>query len=109
MRRRRLVDLNGPDWQFGCVPQKSIDCEDANDCNQVAEWLPATVPGNVRADLLALGRISDPFHGLNNGDSQWVDEQDWWYRKALSLQLDEGELWHSKWLRANAVTWHSDD
>jgi beta-mannosidase len=88
---RRLVDLNGPDWQFGCVPPKSVDCEDANDCNQVAEWLPATVPGNVRADLLALGRISDPFYGLNNEDSQWVDEWDWWYRKALSLQLDEGE------------------
>jgi beta-mannosidase len=88
---RRLVDLNGPDWQFGCVPQKSVDCEDANDYNQVTEWLPATVPGNVRADLLALGRISDPFYGLNNEDSQWVDEWDWWYRKALSLQLDEGE------------------
>jgi len=88
---RRSVDLNGPDWQFGCVPQKPVDCEDANDCHQVAEWLPATVPGNVRADLLALGRISDPFYGLNNEDSQWVDEWDWWYRKALSLQLDEGE------------------
>jgi beta-mannosidase len=88
---RRLVDLNGPDWQFGCVPQKSVGCENASDYNQVAEWLPATVPGNVRADLLALGRISDPFYGLNNEDSQWVDEWDWWYRKALSLQLDEGE------------------
>jgi len=88
---RRTVDLNGPDWQFGCVPQKSVDCEDANDYNQVAEWLPATVPGNLRADLLALGCISDPFYGLNNEDSQWVDEWDWWYRKALSLQLDEGE------------------
>ncbi|HID62615.1 MAG TPA: hypothetical protein EYP49_07770, partial [Anaerolineae bacterium] len=88
---RRLVDLNGPDWQFGRVPQKSIDCENANDYNQVAEWLPATVPGNVRADLLALGYISDPFYGLNNEDSQWVDEWDWWYRKALSLQLGEGE------------------
>ncbi|MFB0538127.1 MAG: glycoside hydrolase family 2 protein, partial [Anaerolineae bacterium] len=91
MTARRCIDLNGPDWQFGCVPQISVDCENANDCNQVTEWLPATVPGNVRADLLALGRISDPFHGLNNEDSQWVDEWDWWYRKALSLQLDEGE------------------
>jgi beta-mannosidase len=83
--------LHGPGWQFGCVPQKSVDCEDANDHNQVAEWLPATVPGNVRADLLALGCISDPFYGLNNEDSQWVDEWDWWYRKAFSLHLDEGE------------------
>jgi beta-mannosidase len=88
---RRCIDLNGSDWQFGCLPQKPVDCEDANDHNQVAEWLPATVPGNVRADLLALGRISDPFYGLNNEDSQWVDEWDWWYRKAFLLQLDEGE------------------
>jgi beta-mannosidase len=88
---RRCIDLNGPDWQFGCVPRKSVDCEDASDYNQVAEWLPATVPGNVRTDLLALGRISAPFYGLNNEDSQWVDEWDWWYRKALSLQLGEGE------------------
>jgi beta-mannosidase len=88
---RRFVDLNGPDWQFGCVPQKPVDCEDANDYNQVTEWLPATVPGNVRADLLALDRISDPFYGPNNEDSQWVDKWDWWYRKALSLQLGEGE------------------
>jgi beta-mannosidase len=88
---RRVVDLNGSDWQFGCVPQKSVDCENASDYDQVTEWLPATVPGNVRTDLLALGRISDPFYGLNNQDSQWVDERDWWYRKALSLQLDEGE------------------
>jgi beta-mannosidase len=88
---RRCIDLNGSDWQFGCVPQRSVDCEDVSDCDQVAEWLPATVPGNVRADLLALGRISDPFYGLNNEDSQWVDERDWWYRKALSLQLGEGE------------------
>jgi hypothetical protein len=53
---RRLVDLNGPDWQFGCVPQKLVDCEDASDYNQVAEWLPATVPGNVRADFLGVSR-----------------------------------------------------
>jgi hypothetical protein len=58
---RSLIDLNGPGWQFGCVRQKPVDCEDANDYNQVPEWLPATVPGNVRTDLLALGRISDPF------------------------------------------------
>ena len=59
---RRLVDLNGSDWQFGCVPQKPVDCENANDYNQVAEWLQATVPGNVRADLLSMGCISDPFY-----------------------------------------------
>jgi len=57
----------------------------------VDEWLPATVPGNVRTDLLALGRIDDPFYGTNNEHSQWVDARDWWYVRPLDVGLEEGE------------------
>ena len=45
-----------------------------------AEWLPATVPGGVHTDLLALGRIPDPFVGDNEKKVQWVAEADWEYR-----------------------------
>ena len=38
--------LNG-DWQF---------CQAGNE-----DWLPATVPGGVHTDLLALGKIPEPF------------------------------------------------
>ena len=38
------------------------------------EWLPATVPGGVHTDLLALGRIPDPFVGDNEKRVQWVAE-----------------------------------
>jgi beta-mannosidase len=49
------------------------------------------VPGNVRSDLLALGKIEDPFFGTNNEASQWVDEYDWWYKRPLDLRLgDQG-------------------
>jgi len=44
------------------------------------EWLPATVPGGVHTDLLALGRIPDSFVGDNEKRVQWVAEADWEYR-----------------------------
>ncbi|HID08106.1 MAG TPA: glycoside hydrolase family 2 protein, partial [Armatimonadetes bacterium] len=46
-----------------------------------SEWLPATVPGCVHTDLLALGRIPDPFISDNERHVQWVAEADWEYRK----------------------------
>ena len=44
------------------------------------EWLPATVPGGAHTDLLALGRIPDPFVGDNERRVAWVAEADWEYR-----------------------------
>ncbi len=43
-------------------------------------WLPATVPGTVHTDLLAAGKIEDPFYRLNEHDQQWIDKADWEYR-----------------------------
>ena len=43
------------------------------------DWLPATVPGGVHTDLLAAGRIADPFVGDNELRVQWVAEADWQY------------------------------
>lgn len=48
-----------------------------------ADWLPATVPGCVHTDLLALGRIPDPFYGENEKRVQWVGEKDWEYRRTF--------------------------
>jgi beta-mannosidase len=45
------------------------------------EWLQATVPGGVHTDLLAIGRIPDPFVGDNEKRVQWVAEADWEYRR----------------------------
>ena len=43
-------------------------------------WLPATVPGCVHTDLLAAGKIGDPFHRLNEKDQQWIENESWEYR-----------------------------
>ena len=47
---------------------------------KAAEWLPAKVPGGVHTDLLALGRIPNPFTADNEKRVQWVAESDWVYR-----------------------------
>ncbi len=55
------------------------------------EWLPASVPGGVHTDLLALGCIPDPFVADNEKRVQWVAEADWEYR----YQFDAArELFH---------------
>ncbi len=48
-------------------------------------WLPASVPGTAHQDLLAAGRIPDPFIGLNEREVQWVGEVDWLYRCAFDV------------------------
>lgn len=48
-------------------------------------WLPATVPGCVHTDLLAVGKIPDPFYGTNELDLQWIEERDWEYRAEFTV------------------------
>lgn len=87
---RRTRDLGGTEWRFGSVARQPLGAR-VDDRAEVKEWLPATVPGNVRTNLLAAGRIEDPFYGLNNQDSQWVEVYDWWYVRPLDLSLMPGE------------------
>lgn len=45
------------------------------------EWLPARVPGCNFTDLLAAGRIGDPFAGDEELRLEWVYMADWEYRR----------------------------
>ena len=74
-------------WQFrqAAAPQPEAE-----------EWLPATVPGGVHTDLLALGRIPDPFVGDNERRVQWVAEADWEYRHQFAVTpelLRQPHIW----------------
>ncbi len=60
------LSLASADWRFRDTSAKS--------------WLRATVPGCVHADLLAAGKIPDPFFGTNELDLQWIERRDWEYR-----------------------------
>jgi beta-mannosidase len=94
---RRTVTLNGADWRLGQAPA-GADPKHAtwDELDQVHEWLPATVPGNVQADLLRAGRLPDPTLGRQNEMAQWPDDHCWWLLRDLNLALsaETGELAH---------------
>ncbi len=60
------------------------------------EWFPATVPGGVHTDLLALSLIPDPFVGDNEKKVQWVAESDWEYRRVFTAPanlMQKDKIW----------------
>lgn len=65
--------LNG-DWKFREATKET--------------WLPATVPGTVHTDLLALDSIGDPYYRLNEKDLQWIDKRDWEYQHEFMISQD---------------------
>src|ERR1022692_2637364 len=69
----RYLSLNGA-WEF---------CR-----SDAAEWLPATVPGCVHTDLLAAGKIPDPFFRDNERSLQWIGESVWIYRRTFDVPAD---------------------
>jgi len=50
------------------------------------EWIDATIPGCAHTDLMAAGKIPDPFNGCGEDDLQWVGEREWVY----SIGFDAG-------------------
>lgn len=48
-------------------------------------WYQATVPGTVHTDLIALGKIKDPYYRLNEHDLQWIDKENWEYQTTFSV------------------------
>jgi beta-mannosidase len=84
---RQIFSLNDAQWFIGAVAPQPFGA--GNDFARVKGWLPATVPGDVRLDLLRLNKIPDPFLGKNNLASEWVDEYDWWYRREIPRAPNE--------------------
>lgn len=83
----KVLSLDGA-WEFRRVGEE--------------EWLPATVPGTNFTDLLANGRIPDPFVADNEAKVQWVVESDWEYRRGFSV--DEEMLAHEGvWLECEGL------
>jgi beta-mannosidase len=52
------------------------------------EWIPATVPGGAYTDLLAAGKIPDPFYRDDEKTVQWVGDSDWIYRRSFKVPAD---------------------
>jgi beta-mannosidase len=92
---RRTIDLAGDDWTLAQAPPSANPrCASWNELDEIQEWLPATVPGNVRADLVRAGRLPDLGFGLQAEASQWVDDHCWWLTRDVSLRSHPGERAH---------------
>jgi beta-mannosidase len=97
-------------WLFIFIPMITCSCRKTNVMTEIRlhdnwqfrnieeeEWLPASVPGCVHTDLLANGKIEDPFWRLNEHEQQWIDKTDWEYRTIFRvsgemLEKDRVEL-----------------
>mgnify|MGYP001841104355 CR=1 FL=1 len=44
-------------------------------------WRTAEVPGTVHQDLIHHKLLPSPFYGMNEQKIQWVENEDWEYRK----------------------------
>ncbi|MCG3120898.1 MAG: Beta-galactosidase [bacterium] len=81
------VDLNGawefqPDWHSPRISQLP------DGLFKKDEWLPASVPGTIHTDLLAMEKIPDPFHRDNEWQVQWVAEIGWRYRRTFHVPAE---------------------
>jgi beta-mannosidase len=84
------ISLEGNDWTVGY--KKMYDDSAPGtiaEADKMSEWLPATVPGNVRADLMAAGRLPALFFGQNNERAAWVNDCVWWYKKEFPRPRQE--------------------
>ncbi|MHB8996385.1 MAG: glycoside hydrolase family 2 protein [Armatimonadota bacterium] len=51
----------------------------------IEEAIPATVPGCIHTDLLAVGKIEDPFYRDNEDRLRWIGEAEWVYSRTFTL------------------------
>jgi len=64
------ISLNG-EWKF-------------RQCGQ-EQWLPAKIPGCNFSDLLTSEKINNPFYRDEESQLQWIEKQDWEYRKSFEV------------------------
>jgi len=53
--------------------------------DETDDWMRATVPGCVHTDLLAAGKISDPFFRDHEKDLQWIGQTAWRFRRSFDV------------------------
>src|SRR5262249_23022226 len=89
-----ILDLGSAklSWRFLDVPHRSgeeLALRASREAVSPAGWTNATVPGLCAQDLLAAGRIADPFWGDNVGQARFIQERDFVYAATLSLSAEQ--------------------
>lgn len=90
------ISLSGLSWEvkgfWPYVPIKEKSMETGQTLAGVTDWLPASVPGGVHADLFRAGLIEDPYFGKNSLHCEWVENRWWMYRTKFPAVLDGHDL-----------------
>ncbi len=66
----QTIDLNG-NWRVAQAGARST--------------IPAHVPGCIHTDLMAAGKIPDPYYRDNELKLQWIGEADWVYSRRFTV------------------------
>ncbi|NCU25256.1 hypothetical protein EOM86_00875, partial [Candidatus Nomurabacteria bacterium] len=101
----KSIDLNG-NWRIRRFEYTDEIKDNFETDLTSAEWIDATVPGDIHKDLLAAGLIEDPYYGDNFQKCQWVTENDWCYAK--EFYIPEGFLKQNTFLRFNGVDTYAE-
>jgi beta-mannosidase len=101
---RRIFSLNGENWRLRSVSSEPLPVPpDRTSPAPGSEWLPARVPGDVRADLWRADRIPDP--RLAPAESAWVDRCGWCYETRFDVERRPGERVHLLMEGVDYVSW----
>ncbi|MFC3801849.1 glycoside hydrolase family 2 TIM barrel-domain containing protein [Cohnella sp. GCM10012308] len=106
--------LNGADWRLtGWYPnqwQPRLSMELGVSILPAVAELSASVPGSVQTDLLAAGRMANPFVGLDSLHGEWVTQREWIYSKTVQIpdgwERDRCELVFEGLDYAGTVFWN---
>jgi beta-mannosidase len=85
-RALEALCLSGADWRIhddadGKGDQRGMPLADP----AAADWIPATVPGNIQADLEAAHQLKPLWYGAGDPRMDDVPKKDWWYRKDFDV------------------------
>ena len=75
-------------WQFRMAEKEDLAeaaCNSVEKASASGEWLPAQAPGCVHLDLMAHGKIPDPFLETNELTVQWVERCEWLYKTSFKI------------------------
>ncbi|WP_294070187.1 beta-mannosidase [Proteiniphilum sp. UBA1028] len=84
-QQSELIPLN-EGWQFAQADKATHSNESGSTFRQ---WYAAEVPGSVQRDLIRHGVLPDPYYGTNEKQVQWVEDENWDFKKSFTVTADQ--------------------
>ena len=101
----RVISLSGSDWSLHDDPDgqgadRRLDVADPSAPGATlrsqrclpslrsTSWIPASVPGNIQADLEAAHQLKPLWYGAGDPRMHEAARKDWWYRKDFQVPAD---------------------